>query len=353
MRRGSNSLLIILAVFLVLVAGIGAYLYSTGGLVSSGQTALPTDIPAPVQVVHASIDLAAGTVISVTEGLLELQDIPASDFNSDPERYFTSIDELQGQKAATLLTGGQPVLKTQIRQAGLADLIPRALPGQEPVRAFPIQVNSLTGMADLIQPNDYVDIMASFNLNVETIRPGIISSTLPSGIGVGAGSTITTTGNILKETSEGSTKILLQDIQVLDVIREAAPIGTPTPEGQPAPQAEQLATPQPIQVPQNASGQSLTPGNWIIVVAVTNQEAEVLSFALSRGIGISTLLRPTGDHTTQRTVGATLRILNESFGMPLGSTFPSLLNPVSQFPAEPLPRYGPTIAVPTPTAVPQ
>lgn len=92
------------------------------------------------------------------------------------------------------------------------------------------------------------------------------------------------------------------------------------------------------------------PGNWIIVVAVTDQEAEVLSFALSRSIGISTLLRPTGDHATDRTVGATLRILVDNYGMPLPSTFASAVQQIIRLTPVSPSRYAPTVVVPTPTA---
>jgi hypothetical protein len=57
---------------------------------------------------------------------------------------------------------------------------------------------------------------------------------------------------------------------------------------------------------------------------VSNQEAEVLRFALDRGIGITTMLRRAGDHTTERTVGATMRILVDSYGMPMPS-FPQVI----------------------------
>ncbi len=150
-------------------------------------------------------------------------------FTQNPGNYFLTLDDVQGKKATELLTGGEAIKQSQVQKAGLADLIPPSLPGEARVRAFPIQVNNLTGVANLIQPNDFVDIMASFNQDVETIRPGIISNTLPGISGISGATTVTLTGDILKLTNEGLTKVLLQDIQVLDVIREAAPVGTPTP----------------------------------------------------------------------------------------------------------------------------
>lgn len=149
-------------------------------------------------------------------------------------------------------------------------------------------------------------------------------------------------------------RVLLQDVEVVDVIKAAAP----TASDQPSPQA----TPAPSNIANNAnpSGKPSTPGNstaattlntgnWMLVLAVTNQEAEVLRFTLDRGIGITTVLRHAGDHTTERTVGATMRILVDSYGMPI-PTLPQVMQqsgPVTVDRVPTLPPVDASKAVPT------
>ncbi len=353
MRRGSNSLLIILAIFLLLgAAAVGYFMFlgsSAGASPFSAAKAPPTVAP-PQQIVQAVVDIKTGTVISTTNDLLKMTEISGEDFARNPKAYFTTLEDVKGQKALQDLAGGKPILRTAVGPAGLADRIPPPVPGREALHAFPIQLSTLTGVADMIQPGDYVDIMASFNQNVMTIRPGL-PLTLTKELS-GAGATGSGTLYTNQDTVEGSTKVLLQDIQILDVLHPAPPpaAGTPTVAAAPAAAPAPLQTPQAVQKPVNASGTDLVGGSWVAVVAVTNQEAEVLRFTLDRGIGISTLLRRSGDHTQQRTVGATLRILIDNFGMPIGSTLPASQHPglnipdVAVLPKEGPEKFAPTIA---------
>lgn len=294
--------------------------YAPGsGLSLAAQPAQLPPTPEPmVPAIKAEIDIPAGTVLSTTDGLLKSEMVPASQFL--PDLNLASLEEARNMVVTSEIKANELVRKDMLRKAGLSQKIPPAAPGQPSLKAFPIQVNSLSGVADLIQPGDFVDILASFNLDVVTFTPGA-----PQQAEGGA-----RIDSIVERTSnEGATKVLLQDVEVLDVIKPAPPA-----EGQGEGEA-----PAPTPVPQQGEGQAVAPppstagntlnaGNWIIIVAVTNQEAEVLRFALDRGIGITTVLRRAGDHTTERTVGATMRILIDNYGMPV----PSFMQ-VSQQPA--------------------
>lgn len=337
MRRGSSSLLIIIGLFLLLAAGAAGVLMFYGEI--PGTAAAPTTLPPTpepqVARVKAEIDIQAGTVLTTTEGLLSTEMVPVSQFMAGVN--LGSVEEARNMVATTTIKATEPVRKDQLRKAGLAQKIPAAKEGEQPVKAFPVQVDSLSGVADLIQPGDFVDVLASFNLDVATFTPGVPTT----------GETGTASAMIERPTNEGTTKVLLQDVEVLDVIKPAPPEGDASAAPQPdAPPAEGGAPAAPAAPP--TAGNTLRTGNWVIVIAVSNQEAEVLRFALDRGIGITTILRRAGDHTTERTVGATMRILVDNFGMPMPS-FPQVVQQPAALKIEGVPEVP---QVKTPAFVP-
>lgn len=353
MRRGSSSLFIIIGLFLVLAAGVAfaVMVYAPiPGLSPATAQQLPPTAEPQVPRVQAEIDIPAGTVFTTTEGLLKTEMVPASQFMSDVN--LSGIEQARDMVATTGIKAGDPIRKDMLRKAGLAQKIPAGKNGETSVKAFPLQVNSLSGVADLIQPGDFVDILASLNVDVVTIRPG----------------GVTTENNqnkylINEQTSnEGVSKVLLQDVEVLDVIKPAPPADNQQ-NGQGQDSQQQAPAASPAAAPQNPGeasktapppltiGNTLNAGNWILVVAVSNQESEVLRFALDRGIGITTMLRRAGDHTTERTVGATMRILVDNYGMPMPS-FPQVVQQPSaaEIPGVPMlpqvktPAFVPTVA---------
>ncbi len=323
MRRGSSSLLIIVGVFTLLLAGAGTYLYLfSPGLLPGTAAPVTAATPEPdVAVVQAALDIEAGTLISDPADFLKTGMIPAARYDASPELYFTSPEEVRNLKALAQIAGNDPVRRDMVGPAGLALKMPTPVPGQASLKAFPIQVNALTGVADLVQVGDSVDVMASFNLDVTTFRPGVPQNKED---GTKQDLLIEQLGN------EGSVKVLLQDVEVFDIIRPA-PVPTPADGEQEQPAGDQQIaaepTPQPQQIARNSSATTLPNGNWVLVVGVTNQEAEVLRFALDRGIGLSTLLRGAGDTTNERTVGSTLRILIDNYGMPVPSGLPPVQQP--------------------------
>lgn len=348
MRRGNSSLLIIIGIVALLVAGAGTYLYlfSPGLLPGTGVAeVIPTPQP-DVMIVQAAIDLEPGTLIDNPDELLKISPIPSVQYLANAEQYFVDPEEVRDLKTLTSISGNEPVRRDMVGVAGLALRIPTPEPGQGSIKAFPIQVNALSGVADLVQAGDFVDVMASFNLDVTTFRPGV-----PQQAAEGAAPQ-----QVINElpSNEGSVKVLLQDVQVLEIIKP--PVAQPTVEGEvppPEPPPDQVQ-PQPGVI--NSSGVTLSSGNWVLVIGVTNQEAEVLRFALDRGIGISTLLRRAGDHTSERTVGSTLRILIDNYGMPVPNALPVVQQPgpaqvpnVPTLPEVPAENFAPRV---TPEAAP-
>jgi pilus assembly protein CpaB len=194
------------------------------------------------------------------------------------------------------IKAGDALRKSVVREAGLAQKIPAAAAGEPPLKAFPIQANSLSGVGDLMQPGDFVDVLGSFRVDVTTLYN--------NGQGVNE-----------KTSKESTTKMLLQDVEVLDVLKPSVPA-----EGETA--SEPTPAPETTEGGDNISGEStsaneLIPGNWIIVLAVTDEEAEILRFTLNQGFNLTTILRRAGDHAASETTGTTMKVLIDTYGLPM------------------------------------
>jgi len=150
-------------------------------------------------------------------------------------------------------------------------------------------------------------------------------------------------------------KTLIQNVQVLQVLKPAVPEGTPgQSNAQPAAQQPAAGPPavdangQPIQPgqpgqPTQQTGPKTTgtfqTGNWILMLALTDQQAEIVKFSTESGT-ISLALRGRGDSAVDNTIGATLSLLVDQFGLPLpGGPAPEV---ISQSDLTPIP----TSAVP-------
>lgn len=314
MRRGGRLLLLVGLLLAFVAAGaIFLVLQNPAADPNNQASQSPTAIPQK-QVIFARIDIPANRVLTDTETFLVPGTIPETEYNGNPDDYFTSFSELSNRQSIADIPAGEPIRASQVVESGLANRIPAADPGQPTLKALPIQVNNLTGVADQIRPGDFVDFLASFSINQTIIRPGVDDQ-----------------GLIIQREQDfvsQSTKTIVQNIQVLQILKPAVvPEGTPTP----APEGEQPQTGPdgtPIDGAQGtntiaSTANTLQQGNWIIVVAVTDQEAELIKFALEQGTGFSLVLRGGGDQATETTVGATLDILVTQFGLPVPVPFAS------------------------------
>jgi pilus assembly protein CpaB len=342
MRRGGR--LFLLLGILILVVGALAYF-----VLSQPNLANQPPIPEPTQelkrrIVVARIDIPNNTVITDTEGLLTTAEIPETEFAAGQGQYFTSQSELANKQTLRAISFNDRIRKSDVTDPGLSIQIPTALPNQPRVKAIPFQVNNLTGVADQIKPSDYVDVLASFIVKRTYLRPGF-----------GENNQII----IKEEPFEGqTTKTLLQNIQVLQIRKPAPPPeGTPTPGGA-APQQsgppQTDANGQPIQSGSGTSGgqgaaasDQFQPGNWLLVLAVTDQQAELLKFALEQGTGITLVLRGRGDSAVETTTGATFDLLVSRYGVPVPQPVAPALLPENQL--TPIPTTG---APAQPTAAP-
>ena len=103
-------------------------------------------------------------------------------------------------------------------------------------------VDNLSGVADQVRPGDFIDILGSFLIDRTIIRPGF-----------GENNQIV----LREETIQGrSVKTLIQNVQVLQVLKPAVPEGTPGQGGEAQPAAQQPAQGPP---PVDANGQPIQP----------------------------------------------------------------------------------------------
>src|SRR3954451_11746058 len=217
MRRGGR--LFLLLGILILVAAALAYF-----VLSQPQSPSPDLIPTPTveikkKIVVARIDIPANTILTDTETFLGVIDIPESEFNSAPGQYFESTNELVNNQTVRQINFNDRITRSDVTEPGLSILIPTAQANQPRPKAVPLSVNNLSGVADQIRPGDFVDILTTIEIQRTIIRPGF-----------GENNQI-----ILKEEAftGKSVKTLIQNVQVLQVLKPAVPQGTPGAEAPP------------------------------------------------------------------------------------------------------------------------
>jgi len=302
MQRG--ALLFLLIGLIVIIGGLAAFLILRGDGTEMTTSQTPETPPPPtkvplVPVVQARVDLEANTLLN-DQTVLKVVEVPVTEF--DKAQEFSKINDVVGKLLINPVPAGRPIRRADLRDPGLAQRIPTPEPGQPRVKAYPLFVNNLSGVADQIGVNDFVDVVATFS--VETFF---------------------------------TTKTIIQRAQVLQIVRPAVPAasaegaGTSPTETIPPPQSSSLpqvdASGQPItggQVVEGGTGgvSTLTQGFWMVVLGLTDQEIELLEFALQSNARIVLALRGADDILIEETIGATLDILVREFGLPLPRPLP-------------------------------
>lgn len=312
MRRGGR-LLLVLGILIAAVAA-GLLFFLLGGLGSGGGpettpgvSQLPTPDPG-VDVVIAQVDIPGNKVISDT-ALLSTENIPTDEYNANRAQYFTSINEVVGQLAINPIPNGQRIEKRDLTEPGLSQQIPPPEEGRPADKAIAFRVDSLTGIADQVKPGDTVDVVATFRIPRRIGVPGPAVSDGQGG----------TTESAAFETIELlSSKTIVQRAQVLKIVRPAAPQEAQGGAPQPTPTVELGPDGQPVGAAAPAApGNAITPGQWLLVLAVNNQEAELIEYARASDSRISLVLRGAGDNGFEQTIGASLDLLISEFGVPL------------------------------------
>lgn len=282
MKR-SNRLVILVGVLLAVLAfvGIVVLLGQTGG---TNQPAEKTT----VQVLVAKADIAIGD--SVTPDKVDVKDVdPAavsgtriadpSQLTGAPALFPISQGAQVSQEAVGLGTAGNVCITCQLKAGE---------------KAIAFQVDRVTGLDFLIQPGDHVDIV--FRTELQVLQPTADS----------AGSSHPRFEPITGLEAAPTIKTILQDKRVLYVsatkIKQVA---------------SAAATPEPGTT---SSGTDAALESVVIVFAGSDADAEVIKFAQTdvSVVGkLTAVLRATGDTAQETTTGITLKILVESFGIPI------------------------------------
>ena len=272
MRRTSR-LVLLLGIFLAALTFVVVLFLSGNGTTPPPGQAGPTAPPTQLPVVVAVSDIPLGTV--VTADLLTTRTIAVPSIETNA---LGDVSQAVGKTTRANIVAGQQVHATDFQNRA----VPLTVPAGK--RAFPIQVNELTGVLNLLDVGDNVDLIVSLRGDafpvVQVLADG--SVTVVAGI------------NPLSI----KLPLLLQDIQIIGVLDAAAPAPA---EGQAAP----AASTKPV----------ITGANKLLVLAVTPAQAEVLLFARTTGT-LDAVLRPPSDAgQTVETTGVILKTLVDLYGV--------------------------------------
>ncbi len=146
-------------VFAIIVAVIGVILVQ---LYIMGEKKKYTDESRLVRVLVARKNIAAGTPIE--RSMLTVRKY-FKEFVPKDAVSVRDVTRILGVPPKVDIKKGEPILASHFREGGVAGLSTRflsgaILPGE---RAITVRVDSETGVAGLIRPGDYVDILATFN----------------------------------------------------------------------------------------------------------------------------------------------------------------------------------------------
>jgi Flp pilus assembly protein CpaB len=241
--------------------------------------------PSQVQVVVAARAIAAGTQLRADD--LDVINKPRSEVNEAED--ITQKEFAINRITKIAYNPNQQIRKSELIEGSFSNYMRQLVadrklePGK---KAFAYATNDLSAAAGLIQENDLIDVVATFPVDR---RPANVTIN-------GQQFTVPISG------FEVTTKTILQNVRVLKVIKfgpalapVTAPRPTPTPvvgENTPSPAAAPPPPGTPTPLPTVPAFKETGEGfdtSIILVLAVTDQEAEILKFTresrLTQGVG--------------------------------------------------------------------
>jgi Flp pilus assembly protein CpaB len=279
----SNRLVIFVGVLLAILAFVGI-------VILLNQTNKgPSAENANVKVVVAKADIKIGD--PVTPDKVAERDV---DPGAVLETRLGSISQVTGQPALYAIPKDSQVTKESIGiGGGVSPISPQLQPGE---KAIAFQVDPVTGLNFLIQPGDHVDVVLGSRITVlqptsDTVSKPANQQRFETVPGLDAVRTV---------------KTILQDKRVLYVSQTRVQS-----------QAQAAASPSPG----TSGGQTQAQApieNVIIVIAGTDQDAEVIKFAqndVSEVGPLTAVLRSTTDTDKETTSGITIDRLVSQYGL--------------------------------------
>lgn len=282
MKR-SNRLILLIGVFLAALAFVFVIVLLGGGQPGGG-AATASAPPTEVETVIAARDIPLG--VTVTAAMVTTQVLPVT---VQEAGVYGDVTQAIGKVARQSITKGQQVTAYQFSDLGTTARVevPAGYTG------IAVQVDQVSGAGTLIKTGDYVDIVAS------------VSPTFPMNSFL---ENATSAATIVQLYDPTSVKVLIQGVQVVATLLP------------PPPAAEAgVATPAP-----ESGGTALTGQQEIVILAVTQQQAEVIKFAQLDG-SITLMLRSPKDFVdengnpvvpvTVTTSGIVLKTLIDEWGV--------------------------------------
>jgi pilus assembly protein CpaB len=270
--RRTSRLLVLFGIGLAVLTFVLIIALLPGG--GTGTANGPTATPVTnVKVVEAAADIPLGTV--VTQDMLTTATVPvnvaAGDAFGDPSLVI-------GQTVRKAIFAGAQVRQADFSLTQTSFVVPTGK------RAMAISVSELTGVGKMIYPGDTVDVVITLDeaaIKVVSLQPPNKSPYSHD--------------DALRPVTVKA-PLLLQEIQVIGTIdapETAAPAGSPA--------ASQAPT--------------LTGTNKLIVLAVTDAQAEAILFARTAGTIDLVLRAPADAGTTATTSGVILKTLFDKYGV--------------------------------------
>jgi Flp pilus assembly protein CpaB len=299
--RRSSRLVLLLGAFLAVLTFVVVLLISSSG--GGGGTAEPTP-PSELPTVVAAADIPLGIV--VTADMVETKKLAVAARDADS---LGDVSQAIGKIARKPITAGGQVHTSDFATTTVQLAVPAGK------RAFALEVNEKTGVGGLIFPGDWIDVILALGVNGQAPYPASQFAPIPVG-------SIPNPNNPAPNTEfvpivglnsiTVKAPILLQEIQVIGTIDAPAP-------------TTQGAQPGASAAP--AAGPKLTSTKRLIVLAVTDAQAEALVFARTTACGealtdadcsaaIDVVLRSPDDKgTTETTGGIILQTILDQYGV--------------------------------------
>ncbi len=253
MKR-SNRLVLLIGALLAVVAFVGVILLlgqdGTGG---GGPQATPT-APTTAQVVKATVDIPAGTVVTST--MVDVETVPiAASADSIPDPGLVIGKTIrENAKAGSILSFSAFVDTGQT--SNVTDNIPQGL------RAMAVEVDQVTGVGTLIHTGDTVDLIIAMDIQSVVADP----KNPPQVVNVG--------------TPQSTVKMIIQNLKVVGTL---LPTPTTTTGEATPPPAAASPTPNPGATQPPTSLRNPATAFEIVMVAVTANQAEAIRYAQLNG----------------------------------------------------------------------
>ncbi|MDX9863865.1 MAG: Flp pilus assembly protein CpaB [Anaerolineaceae bacterium] len=380
-RKKSGRLFIVLALVLILILAVVAFLMRDRILSPAPQTA--NGEPVLVQQPEETVDIVVLTQPvtrgdAISDDMLEMIPYPKEDMREG--LFITSRQDVAGKFAKTDLVNGMPLTMNSLTEIPLGSYASAQIPAGMVAISMPI--SKLTSVSYGLQPGDHVNIIASFNLvdldadyqsilpNLNTVvnAPGAVSRTATGETDettittntitvdiAGAGSPVGRieidpalgeTGPLYVIPSEAQrprlvTQSIVQDAIVLwvgdfpldgNIFSDAPVVVTDEAAEDPA-----AVAPVDTNVPAN------------ITLIVLPQDAVALNYLMLSKAELSLALRSTGDEQQADTQAVTLQFIMDQYNIPYPTKLPyGMEKPADDFGFDTMERQNAPVPAPAP-----